>query len=240
MLYPRPHKLFLALVLWMAIPLVGLNDPHIDTIYFKMEKHSFYKGRTTVTIADIYFTSENGTIVKNYIQPDGKIAITDRKGELALYDKKNNQVFYEQNPDYNTEDNILFFILSRNVSAEGFNDMGFQFKSNEFDEDRAITKWMPPRFMKHLFNYVEITYRDQMPFFASYYDTNENLLVKTYFTDYESYPELNMPLTLTEFVYVNENDSIINQVKLTDIKINDTSKNDFFDFEIPGDAEILE
>ncbi len=239
MSYLRFYILLFVLILWMVIPLTGFNDQQIDNIRFRMEKRSLYKGRVTVTVADIYFQSKNGRIIKNYIKPEGKVAITGKKGEMALYDKKNNRVVFDQNPDYNTEDNILFFILSEKISTEGINEMGFQLESKLSDENRSVTKWIPPPFMNHLFKYVKITSKDNKPVLASYYDKEERLLVKTYFTDYESFPELTLPLTLTEFMYVNENDSIINRVNFSEVKINEPSKNDFFDFEIPDDAKIV-
>ncbi len=231
------HKKLCALILILLIaPLSSFNNEHLESISLRMEKRSLHKGRATVTVADIYFQSEKGRLIKNYIKPEGKITIINRKGELAIYNKENNTSYFEHYPDYNTEDNILFFILSAEISVNGANEMGFKLKNNEVADNKIITRWMPPPFMKHLFSLVEITYEDQLPHLATYYDENEKILVKVYFTDFETYQELTIPATLTEFIYVNENDSIINRVKFTDVQINEKPNIELFDLELPDNA----
>ncbi|GEM_PF-5748540 len=220
----------------LAIFLLGsFDNRQIETISIRMEKQSLHKGRPTITVADINYQRYNGRIVKNYIKPEGKIAITNQKGEFTIYDKKNDQIFSEQNPEYNTEDNILFFVFSNNVLDAEKSEMGFQLKNNEINEDHVVTQWLPPQFMQHLFSYVEVTYNEELPFLAEYYDLDENLVVKTYFTDYKEYAELDIPHTLTEFIYINENDSIVNKVSFSDFQIGDKSKIELFDFEVPDD-----
>ena len=236
MLQIRYKKLFAFILILLVTPLSSFNNKHLETISLRMEKRSLHKGRATVTVADLYFQSEKGRLIKNYIKPEGKVTITNRKGELVIYNRENNTAYFEEYPDYNTEDNILFFILSAKISVTGANEMGFQLKNSENDDNKTITRWIPPPFMKHLFSLVEITYENQLPHLATYYDENEKIIVKTYFTDFKTYPELTLPLTLTEFIYVNENDSIINRLNFTDVRINDISNKEFFEFELPGNA----
>ncbi len=223
-------------ILLIAIPISSFNDKHLESISIRMEKRSLHKGRATVTIADIYFKPENGSFIKNYIKPTGNVSITNPTGELIIFNKECGTAYSEKAPDYNTEDNVFFFILSEMVSSKDLKGLGFKVQNTSTKDDKTIIRWLPPKFMKHLFSYTEIIYKDDLPFCASYYDENENIIVKTYFTDYESYPEITIPLTITEFFYVNESDSIINRIKFNDIRVNDKSKNDYFDFSIPDDA----
>lgn len=239
MSYYIREKNFIVIILLLIIPLSSFNDKDsIDTISFKLEKRSLNKGRLTVTVSESYFRLHKDTVIKNFIKPEGRLDIISKNGEVATYDKTKNEAYFEQYPGYNTENNIILFFLS--TLFNDLNDKDSEFKENA-NNDRILTKKIKPGFSEHLFNHVNVNYKNQLPFYAEFYDTDENLFLKIYFTDYKFFSEVSIPGTIREFVYINKNDSIINLVNLTDIQINESPGDDnYFDFKIPEDARILE
>ncbi len=220
--------------------LTGFSRMGVDRIMLSMESQTLQKGKAATVRAELFYQSLNGRMVTKFIQPVEQIMITNRLGELSIYNFDDHSVYRRQSMEYSSENNLIYFFLNGKTQDMGLRDMGFTQISTEFSEGLMITKWMPPAALGHLFSHIELVHEDFMPIYAGYYDAGQKLVKKVYYSDYEIFPEIILPLTITEFNYLPDGDSIISRVRFSDIHMNRQAVSAWFDFEIPDDATIID
>lgn len=233
---------FLVLVFCLVVlPIVaGFRTMGVDRIMMRMDSQSLHKGKRVDVHADLFYESLNGRLITKYHSPVEHVMVTTSKGELAIYNETDNTVYREQSMDYSSENNLIYFFLSGNVQDLGLSQLGFELMDTEFIDGLVKTSWFPPQSLYHLFTRIELVHENHLPIYAGYYDGNKELVKKVYYTDYQFYPDVILPATVTEFNYLPGNDSIVNRVKFADIRINHQASSPWFNFKIPDDAKALD
>lgn len=227
-------------LLAMLLVLMGFSAMGVDRIMLRMEAQSLHKGKRADVVADLYYQTLDGHMITKYFKPVDHVAITNNKGELTIYNEQDNTVYREQSLDYSSDNNLIYFFLSGKTQDLGLQQMGFELMETEFLEGLMKTSWFPPQHMFHLFSRIELVHEHNLPIYAAYYDSAEKLVKKVYYTDYEVFPEIILPLTVTEFNYLPGNDSIVSRMRFSDIRINRRAVSPWFNFTIPSDAKIME
>lgn len=212
----------------------------VDRMMMRMEAQSLHKGKRADVVADLFYVAMDGRMITKYYKPVEHVSITNNKGELAIYNETDNTVYREQSLDYSSDNNLIYFFLSGRMQDLGLRQMGFELMETEFIEGLVKTSWFPPQTMYHLFNRIELVHENSLPIYAAYYDSSKKLVKKVYYTDYEVYAELVLPRTVTEFNYLPGNDSIVNRMMFSEVKINRHAASPWFNFSIPDDAKIME
>ena len=202
-----------------------------------MESQSLHRGKVVKVEAELFFYAMDARMVTRYIQPSHQIMIANNKGEVALYNEKENSVVYRQGHEYSTESGMIQFFLQGKTRDLGLSDFGFQQMSTEFKDNLVVTEWFPPASLYHLYNRIELVHEDFMPIYAAYYDATRKLAKKVYYSDFQYFGDVYLPGLVTEFNYIG-NDSIINRIRFSDIRVNHQATSPWFNFEIPSDAEL--
>lgn len=218
----------------------GIASAGADRIMMKMESQSLQGGKTSTVHGELFYLALDGKLITRIDGQVNQVMITNRYGELAIYNPGKNTVFRTQSLEYSSQNNLIFYFLHGKIHDLGLGEMGFRQQKIEFEDGLMITHWSPPSSINHLISYVELVHDDYVPIYAGYYDAGGELVKKVYYSDYEYYPDLILPTTLTEFNYLATGDSIINRVRFSDIRINRQAVSSWFDFEIPEDARIIE
>ncbi len=234
------QKAAIILVLFFAFFAMGFHFLTVDRIMLQMHSQSLHKGKRADVKADLFYYSLDGRLITRYTEPVEQVMVTNNKGELAIYSEKDNTVYRTQSLEYSSENNLIYFFLQGKASDLGLGQMGFHLMETLFEDGLVITRWFPPSGMYHLFNYVELVHENYMPIYSGYYDVNKKLVKKVFYTDYRDFPEISLPLTITEFNYLPGGDSIVNRVKFSDVQINHRAVSSWFNFKIPDDAKIIE
>ncbi len=224
-------------VILIFVLLVSFSAMSVDKLMMKMESQSLHKGKVVKVEAELFFQATSGRMITRYINPAHRVMVSNNKGEVAVYNEKENTVTYEQGAEYSTESGLIHFFLQGKTNDLGLSDFGFQQMSTEFNDNLVITEWFPPESLYHIYNRVELVHEDFIPIYAAYYDAQRKLAKKVYYSDFHYMGDVYLPGLITEFNYIG-NDSIINRIRFTDIKVNHQAVSPWFNFEIPSDARL--
>ncbi len=231
--------LFFAAIVVILI-VTGFSMFGVDRIMLRMESQSLQAGKTATLHADLYYQALDGKLITRLDAPINKVMITNRQGELTVYDPDDQTVYRTQGLEYSSENNLIFFFLTGKTQDLGLRDMGFSLDRTEFKDGLLITKWVPPGALTHLFSHIELVHEDHLPIYGAYYDAGGSMVKKVFYSNFEIYSDIVLPLTVTEFNYLPGGDSIVNRVRFTDVRINRQAVSSWFDFEIPDDARYVD
>lgn len=228
----------LAALLFLVI--CGFSMFGVDRLMLHMKSQSLQGGKTAILHADLYYQALDGKLITRMDSPLNKVMITNQHGELTIFDPEENSVYRAQGLEYSSENNLIFFFLSGKTQDLGLRDMGFNVDKTEFRDGLLITQWVPPGALSHLFSHIEIVHEDHLPIYAAYYNAGGEMIKRVYYSDFEIFSDIILPLTVTEFNYLPDGDSIVNRVKFSDVRINRQAVSSWFEFEIPDDARYID
>ncbi|MEE4177987.1 MAG: hypothetical protein V2I46_10790 [Bacteroides sp.] len=234
------HRLPLIVLLVISFATLGFHYLSVERIMMEMESQSLHRGKRADVQASLFYQSLDGRLVTRYTQPVEQVMITNNKGELAIFNEQDYTVYRTQSLEYSSENNLIYFFLQGKTSDLGLQQMGFQLMDTRFEDGMVVTQWFPPSGLYHLFSQIELVHENYLPIYTGYYDTDKKLVKKVYYTDYRQFPEITLPMTITEFNYLPGGDSIVNRVKFSEVQINQRAVSPWFNFSIPHDAKILE
>jgi hypothetical protein len=234
---PKLTAIFLAAGMFLMTS--GFRHLAVDRIMLHMESQNLQRGKRVDVVAGMYYSARDGRLLTHYLSPVRQVMVTNNKGELSVYDEEENTVYREQGMQYSTENNLIYFFLNGQLQDLGLRQMGFSLMETSFIDGLVRTSWFPPAEMYHLFNRIELVHENHLPIYAGYYDAGRHLVKKVYYTNYREFPELVLPLTITEFNYLPGGDSIVNRLIFSDVRINQQAVSPWFQFTIPDDARIL-
>lgn len=233
-------KFISVLAAFLFLVICGFSMFGVDRLMLKMESQSLQGGKTAILHADLYYEALDGKLITRMDSPLNKVMITNRYGELAIFDPEENSIYRSQGLEYSSENNLIFFFLSGKTQDLGLRDMGFRVEKTEFKDGLLVTHWAPPSAFNHLFSYIEIVHEDHLPIYAAYYDASGKMIKRVFYSDFEIYSDIILPLTVTEFNYLPDGDSIVNRVRFSDVRINRQAVSSWFEFEIPDDARFID
>ncbi len=235
-------KRFVIILLVLAPFLMGSAIRYfgVERIMFSMHSQSLHRGQVAEVEADLFYQAWDGKLITKYTRPVQEVMITNNKGELSIYNQEDNTVYRSQSMEYSSENNLIYFFLAGKTQDLGLRQMDFELMETRFEDGLMITEWFPPPSLYHLFSRIELVHEDYLPIYAGYYDAAKNLVKKVYYTNYEEFPEIVLPMSITEFNYTSGGDSIVNRVRFSDVQINRRANSPWFNFEIPEDATIID
>jgi outer membrane lipoprotein-sorting protein len=234
------RKVIIAAITLVSFFIAGFSSFSVDRVMLRMESHSLQGGKAAGLSADLFYLSLDGRLITKLEAPVNQVMITNRLGELSIYDPEKNTVYRTQSLEYSSENNLIYYFLNGKIQDLGLSEMGFTRQKVDFEEGLMITQWMPPSQLNHLFLYIELVHEDYMPIYAGYYDATGEMVKKVYYSEFEIFADIILPMRLTEFNYLPSGDSIINRVTLSDVRFNRRAVSSWFDFEIPEDASIID
>ncbi len=233
-------QLFIVVAGFLFVVFAGFISVGVDRIMLRMETQSLQGGKTAKMHAELFYRSLDGKLVTRLDSPLNKVMITNRHGELTVYDPEENTVFRAQSLEYSSQNNLIYYFLNGKLHDLGLSEMGFIQEKTDFSDGLMITRWTSSSSLNHLISYVELVHQDHVPIYAGYHDVAGDVVKKVYYSDYEYYSDLVLPMTVTEFNYFSTGDSIINRVRFSDVRFNRQAVSSWFDFEVPENARIVD
>lgn len=215
----------------------------VDQYVFKKISLDLYTrtargGKMSVTKAQIFYNSDGG-MISYYTEPDEVFISNTKKGDVVMYNIKDNTVLQRQNYLFSTENNQLYFFLENNKTDLGLSRMGFAITNTKFEDGLKITTWIPPMQMRSSVSKVELVHNKNNPVFLGYYDVTGGFQKKVYFYKYENHNGISIPTNLTQISFATPIDSIVSKTVYSNIKFDEAVTDEYFNFQIPSTAVVI-
>lgn len=232
-------SILLAIMVFSFFPASSFSvfQNQAERLMMNMKSQTLNKGRVVNIEAELYYDAFSGRLITRYTHPPGQIMITNDKGELIVFDETKNTVSFDQGEEFSTKTNLIYYFLQGKIHDLGLSDFGFQLMSTEIENDQVITEWFPPVNLFGVFNRIKIVHENFLPIYVAYYDAQENLAKRVYYSDYQNLGEVFLPALVTEINYF-ANDSVVGRISFSDIKTDFQAQSPWFGFQIPEDATI--
>lgn len=214
----------------------GFKYFNIGRLSARMVTKAAQKGKTTTLKADIFYQS-SGKMITHFFDPVELFMINNEKGEISIYDPRKNTARQQQNYMFSTETSQLYYFLQNKKGDLGLKLMGFTVNSTRFEEDLMITKWLPPATMMKMIKEVELVHRGQNPIYMKYVGIDGKNAKKVYYYNYANLNGVDFPQAITQIDFLGK-DSVITKTSYTDIKVNESANDAFFNYSIPSTAKI--
>lgn len=227
-----------ALVLLLAIaPAPG----RISKVVLTMSTVTVEKGRKIKTDGQLFFQAGENRLVSHFTYPVEQVVISNRFGEVKLYDPKGNTVSVRQDHSFNTKGSLLYFFLASTTSDLGLRDMGFSLTNTKYDQQYMVSTWNVPPQLSQALSKIELVHEGYRPVYMVYFDVKGKPLRKMFFSEYETLLDVDFPKRVTEINYFEEGaDSAITRIQYSNIMLNEQAQSDYFNFEIPDNAHVVE
>lgn len=229
-------------LLLAALPaLFAFSASRINKVSLNMESVTVEKGRKVVSRGEIYYEAGSGSMVTHLTYPLEQIFISNRFGEVKMYDPRNNAVAIKQDLSFNTRGTVLYFFLSSNASDLGLREMGFTLTDTKYEGQFMISRWNAPTQMAEALSGVKLVHDGYRPVYMEYQDPKMNKLRKVYFSNFQLVLDVELPMRITEVNFFEDGqDSAVSRIDYSNILVNEQAQSSYFEYEIPEDATVVE
>lgn len=204
-----------------------------------MLTRSTYKGKLSSLKATVFYTSA-GKMVSYYREPMEMLITNNSKGEITMYNFKNNTVIQKQNSMMSTDVNQLYYFLENNKNDLGLTKIGFVLTETKFKDGLKITVWSPPMQLVKDILKVELAHDKGNPVFLGYFDLKGKAINKVFFYDYHLVGGLRFPASVTYINFKGVNDSIISKTSYSNFKVDQEVDEQYLNFVIPANAKVTQ
>ena len=204
-----------------------------------MLTRSTYKGKLSSLKATVFYTSA-GKMVSYYREPTEMLITNNSKGEITMYNFKNNTVIQKQNSMMSTDVNQLYYFLENNKNDLGLTKIGFVLTETKFKDGLKITVWSPPMQLVRDILKVELAHDKGNPVFLGYFDLKGKAINKVFFYDYHLVGGLQFPASVTYINFKGVNDSIISKTSYSNFKVDQEVDEQYLNFVIPANAKVTQ
>jgi outer membrane lipoprotein-sorting protein len=205
-----------------------------------VEAHSrkAHDGKVQSMELKLYY-STGGTMVSYYEKPDNIVILNDEKGQVSIYDESSNTVLQSNNSYYSSKSNQLYYFLSGDKSDLGLSQIGFTLDDTRYEDGMIITEWIPPMQGLKFFSRIKMVHEQDKPIYMEYIDPNGSIVKKIYFYNYERIKNIDLPKSITQIDFKNEQDSIISKTTYQNFQFDSPVIEEKLSFKVPYNAKTL-
>ncbi len=211
-------------------------NENFERISLTMQSKKVINGKLVITNADVFYAAD-GKMVTHILSPIETVIINNSKGDLNIYNPRENEVYKEFNYNQGTENTSLYYFLKDRNNELGLRSLGFKLNGSKVENGYIVTSWLPPAQYMKMFNAVELVYQQGKPVFLKFINNKNKAIKKSYYYNYTKVLNLNFPLAITHINYFDNGDSTVEKTVYSNIKVNSASNNSYFDFNIPANAK---
>lgn len=236
-----PNKIFTAIFLMVSILLpVGFTQQAalFDSIEMSFESKKLVNNKKTIATGKVYY-NKSGKMVTHIFAPAEIMAINNEKGDLLIYNPKQNEVAQEFNYTYSTQTTALYYFLKDPNNQLGLKSLGFTLKSSKFDKEYLITTWMPPANYIKQFKEAELVFQNNIPVYLKFVGHNNKPIKKSYYYNYKKVFNKQFPLAVTDISFTETGDSIVEKTTYSNIKLNNEVDAGMLNYQIPLNAKNI-
>lgn len=214
-------------------------EGEIKELSCRLEVRKLRNGRLLSYQVDFYFNSK-GEVISYYPKPNNRYLLTDRNGDLQIYNPDSNTVRITRLDLINWESSRLFPFVNEQSQTMGLDEFGMQLDRIEDEGERKVSYWEKPADQVHpnIPSQVRLVHEEGILIFMGYYLPDGRVFKKSFFSDYESVLETDLPGRILDITYIAEADSVVEDTRFVDYRVNESVSEDLKGFTIPDDAEI--
>lgn len=233
-------KILILLVILFTTTFFSVKIITIERIQANVELKQLDRGKSITLKSQIFYQS-NGDCVTHYTYPVEYFVITNKLGEVKIYDPSKNTVLVEQNNVYSSKTSPFYYFLSGKSNDMGLADFGFTPSKTYSEKSNIVSEWKKKKVDIAIpVQMVKLVHQQQNPIYMEYRSDNSKILRKVYYYNYTKLNQFDFPTTTTDIVFSTKTkDSVINKTTYTDIKLNDEATGNFFAFKIPATAKKI-
>lgn len=237
-------KVIRSLLIWIGFGFFAgsatMAPPKIIKVKFDMESQTLHKGKKVSVKAEVYYRQNGSLLITRSTFPMEKITRTNGLGEFFEYDVKNNTVVQSMGREVSSRFSIFHAFFNGNTNDMGLTENGFALKKTRIEKKLVITEWEPLEKDGKKISKAELVHENHRPIFMAFYDANNRPVQKAFYSQYQALGAVMFPLTLTEFEYIGEKDSVITRRKYKNPVLNEGVDEKWFQFQVPASARVIQ
>ncbi len=230
---------YLALVILVAwivyVPGVAADG---NKFSFHVENKTVKAGKVFTSESDQYYHMGTRKLVNHFTQPLDIITIFSPQGEVKIYNPALNEVRVKQNHVFQTKGQNVYLFVENQTRDMGLNELGFIMIRSEIEEEYMVSYWEAPADEEKQTYKVKLVHENHVPVYTAYMNKKNELIKKTYYSDYENFNSFSFPRRITEIDYTPKGDSVISRTIFSNFRIGAAADSHFFNYKIPNNAKI--
>src|ERR1035437_7301533 len=121
---------------------LGFKTPvPLQKVSLTMNIKSLHKGKLIITEAEVFYKSLGGLIVTHFTKPFENITISNSRGEMKMYDPKENTIVQIQNPNFSSQNSIFYAFFNNLTQDMGLKKMGYNLSKTNVEGNYLVTTW---------------------------------------------------------------------------------------------------
>lgn len=212
----------------------------IEKIQASVVSKQLENGKSITLKSDIFYQA-NGDCVTHFTSPVEYFVITNKLGEVKVYDPIQNTVVVQQNDLYSSKTTPFYFFLSGKSTDMGLSELGFSPVKTYAEKNNLIAEWKNKKASLNIpVQNIKLVHREQNPIYMEYKSADNKVLRKVYYYNYTKVNQFNFPTTTTDIVFnTKTKDSVISKTVYSSIKINAEATGTFFNYRVPVSAKKI-
>jgi outer membrane lipoprotein-sorting protein len=213
----------------------------VEKLSLKMISKTLKNGKSISATADLFYQTNGGLLVTRFTNPFEFLVITNNKGEVKMYDPKENSVSLGQNAEMSSEGSFIYQFLNGSIQDMGLKKEGYKITGSRMEDGMMVTVLSPPASTPNVAK-VELVHDHYKPIFMGFFDSKQRPTQKIYYSNYTQVDKFNLPLSITEMQYIylkDKKDSIITKRIYSNVQLNTAVDNTWLNFKIPSNAKVV-
>ena len=219
---------------------LGFKAPvPLQKVSLTMNIKSLHKGKLIITEAEVFYKSLGGLIVTHFTKPFENITISNSRGEMKMYDPKENTIVQIQNPNFSSQNSIFYAFFNNLTQDMGLKKMGYNLSKTNVEGNYLVTTWLLGTNISSEIKKVELVLEKYSPIHMAFFDAKNEIKQKIYYGNYQQVEEFRLPLKITEINFNSKTDSVIDKKVYTNLKTNERVIDTYLNYQIPADAKVI-
>src|SRR6218665_1407188 len=131
-------KVFVLLAVILVCSSLTVAPASIEKLSAEMTSRQVQDGKSVTIKGRIYY-QRNGNMVTRFTYPKEYVVISNKLGEIKIYDPARNSVLQYQNFIFSTQSSQFYFFFSGKSSDMGLTDIGFVPEKTYTESNLAVT-----------------------------------------------------------------------------------------------------
>lgn len=220
---------------------LGFKAPvALQKISLQMQIKTLHKNNVITTEGEVFYRSQGGLIVTHFTKPFENVTIANSRGEMKVYDPKENTIIQMQSPNFSSQNSVFYAFFNGITQDMGLKKMGYNISKTEVEGRYLVTTWLLGSTSKSEIKKVELVLEKYSPIHMAFFDSKNEIRQKIYYTNYQQVEEFRLPLKITEINFNSKTDSTIDRKTYSNIKVNGNVSDAYLNYQIPANARVID
>jgi outer membrane lipoprotein-sorting protein len=212
----------------------------LQKISLSMQAKTLHNGKVITTEAEVFYKSQGGLIVTHFTRPFENITISNARGEMKIYDPKENSIIQLQSPDFSSQNSIFFAFFTNQTQDMGLKKMGYSLSKTQMEGNYMVSTWLLNSNVSSPIKKVELVLEKYSPIHMAFFNVRNEVKQKIYYGSYQQIEEFRLPMKITEISFTSKTDSTIDRKVYSNVKLNNEVADTYLDYKVPANAKVVD